>query len=489
MSTPARPAIVRWMPILAAAAGVIALFWLVSQTVVATWLDRDAERRAFLWADQRTPWAWDFSQPGSIVLAGSRGIEVIARDADGLRLRISPPASAVSLALRGERIDPLLVGLIDLTMEAAPPVRVSVLGGRDDGFAAWSSVDVDGAAPPPLEVTDVGTRPFEVLQLHLETPQPAEIRLVSLELLPPRQLEVGVCATQATLDATLAQCAPRLARFTAPGMGTTERLLWWRDALLAQRPGAVVTAATGHWSMAHWLPDEAGFLPYLLLAIASTLFMAALARRRVRHPTRAGAALELAMVLALPVILLACGWPGDDLAPAVALLFVLCLAIALALRDPTPDWQILGDAQARRAAGLFTLAAGGALLALGMWLSTDMDARALQPERLWRYPLWAALQQWLLIRTIAPRTRQLSDSPAVAAVLAGALFGLLHLPNFGLMLATFLGGSVWAWLGFRYRALLPLVLSHALLGLLLVGNLPAWLLRSAEVGGRYLMVP
>jgi membrane protease YdiL (CAAX protease family) len=72
---------------------------------------------------------------------------------------------------------------------------------------------------------------------------------------------------------------------------------------------------------------------------------------------------------------------------------------------------------------------------------------------------------------------------------AGTVFALLHMPNFSLMLATLFAGSVWAWQGYRHRALLPLIATHALLGWLLVLATPAWLLRSAEIGGRFLMPP
>ena len=76
-----------------------------------------------------------------------------------------------------------------------------------------------------------------------------------------------------------------------------------------------------------------------------------------------------------------------------------------------------------------------------------------------------------------------------AALAAGAGFGLLHLPNLSLMRATFVGGTAWAWLGQKHRALLPLAASHVVLGLAWLWLAPTWLLRSAEIGGRFLMPP
>ena len=43
-------------------------------------------------------------------------------------------------------------------------------------------------------------------------------------------------------------------------------------------------------------------------------------------------------------------------------------------------------------------------------------------------------------------------------------YSLVHLPDYGTTAATAVSGVVWSYLYFRYRRLLPLALSHALLG-------------------------
>lgn len=469
----------------------VALFWALSNLVVATWLERDAMQRAELWMHDATPWQWDFTRGNAISLPGSSNIEVLGIGADGTRLRIEPPAAAITLRMRGEGIDPMLPAAVRLDAEAASAVRLSLLAERDAVFTLWTQTDVAAGGTQRLGLVDIGDAPVHGLQLHIESDTATELRLRSLDVLPAQVLAPGVCATSASVVDTLARCDARLARFTAPPSATTDTLLWWRDALLAQRPAAVVTTALGGLSLAAWLPLEPlDWLPWLLVGVAGGVLAVALALRRRRAPmSRARAGVELVLVAILPIALLAAGWPGEDVPLPIGLVFGLALLTALALPDADRDWRLVGDASARRAAGVFTLIAGGLLLALGLWLADGDQSRTLAPERVWRYPLWAALQQWLLIRTIAPRTRRLVASPAIAAMLAGGVFALLHLPNFGLMVATFAGGAVWAWLGYRHRALLPLIASHALLGLLLVGNLPPWLLRSAEVGGRYLMAP
>ena len=471
----------------------VAGFWVLSQTVVSTWLERDALQRASWWRDGRTPWQWDFAQAGTVIVPGSRGVEVLGRDAGGLRLRVSAPAAGIALALRGERVDPALATTAELALQNDRALRVIVTGERDGAYPVWAAVDVPGgnAGPIRMPLGDLGNLPLQGLQLRVETTADTQIRIVSFALLPAQQLSPGECATYPAIDETLRECPVRLARFIAPPVATTDRLLWWRDQLLAQRPGAVVTAALGGMSLATWLPAVSmQALPNVFVALACLVLLVAAGLRGRRDAlTRRRATFELAMVLLVPVALLAAGWPGDDVPMTIAVVFALSLATALMLRDPDADWRWFGDLAAWRASMIFTLVACAVLMALGLWLSQDPDARSLTPDRYWRYPLWATLQQWLLIRTIAPRTRRIAARPAHAALAGGALFALLHLPNFGLMLATFIGGTAWTWLGYRHRALLPLIASHTALGLLLVGHLPPWLLRSAEVGGRYLMAP
>ena len=472
---------------------VVAGFWALSQVVVSTWLERDALQRASWWRDGRTPWQWDFTQAGAVIGPGNRGIDVLARDASGLRLRVSTPAGGIALALRGESIDPTLVVAAELVLRSEVAVRVVLIGERDGTYPVWSVIDLPGGGTEAVRIPlgDVGALPLHGLQLRIETAADTEIHIASLALLPAQHLSPGECSTFPKVDETLRTCPVRLARFIAPSTATTDQLLWWRDRLLAQRPGAVVTAALGSLSLAAWLPAAAmPALPTVFVVLAGLVVLVAIGLRWRRGTlTRGRAGFELALVLFVPVALLAAGWPGDDVPTTIAAVFALSLATALLLHDPDANWHWFGDAAAWRASAAFTLLAGALLVLCGLWLSQDAETHTLTPDRYWRYPLWAALQQWLLIRTIAPRTRRITARPTGAALVAGALFALLHLPNFGLMLATFIGGTTWAWLGYRHRALLPLIASHAILGLLLVGHLPPWLLRSAEVGGRYLMAP
>jgi membrane protease YdiL (CAAX protease family) len=53
------------------------------------------------------------------------------------------------------------------------------------------------------------------------------------------------------------------------------------------------------------------------------------------------------------------------------------------------------------------------------------------------------------------------------------------------MVATFVGGLCWCAIYLRYRALLPLAVSHAASALLLGMLLPVDIVRSAEVSARF----
>jgi membrane protease YdiL (CAAX protease family) len=76
---------------------------------------------------------------------------------------------------------------------------------------------------------------------------------------------------------------------------------------------------------------------------------------------------------------------------------------------------------------------------------------------------WALVQQTLFQFYLLGRLRQLLAVRA-AIVLAGLGYGAVHLPDGELALLTSAAGIVWSWAYERDRVLLPLALSHALLG-------------------------
>ena len=79
---------------------------------------------------------------------------------------------------------------------------------------------------------------------------------------------------------------------------------------------------------------------------------------------------------------------------------------------------------------------------------------------------WALMQQtllqfYLLGRLLALFPRRLLFVPMI---ISGTCFGLVHLPDVWTALVTVASGIIWSVIYYRYRFLLPLAFSHAMLG-------------------------
>lgn len=79
------------------------------------------------------------------------------------------------------------------------------------------------------------------------------------------------------------------------------------------------------------------------------------------------------------------------------------------------------------------------------------------------YLPWALLQQYIFQFYLFPRWLRLVPAPAAVALTAMA-FAAVHFPRWPVMAVTLVAGGVWALIYYRWRRLLPLALSHALLG-------------------------
>jgi hypothetical protein len=476
-----------------AAVAVVLGFWLLSWQRVATWLASDAQLREAAWHAGETPWRWRLDPDRDIVWPGSHGLVGLDRGAEALRGTVPNGTVELSIALRGDRIDASLVDHATLWIEASAPTRIYLIGDSASGTVALA----DARFAPTRGAVRLPLRPdldevLDALRLRVETGADRPLALRDLALAAHRTERVRVCEAGRDVDPMLERCTAPRPRLVAPPSLLPETMLAWRDGVLALRPGAIVHPPA-------WVPripaspgatDPPSIATTILLAALPLLAVALSWRRRPRP--RSAAAIELVLVFLPWCLLLWWGWPGDDDEIAVQVILLASLAGALLVRSLAPQRHWIGSAAAWKSSAAFAgLALASILLVALLGASGDHapNARSLDPGRFWKYPLWALLQQWILIRMIAPHARAVIGSDFGGALAAGALFGLLHLPNFALMLATFVAGSAWAWIGYRHRAVLPLVVAHAALGLALVWLAPAWLLRSAEIGGRYLMAP
>jgi membrane protease YdiL (CAAX protease family) len=112
------------------------------------------------------------------------------------------------------------------------------------------------------------------------------------------------------------------------------------------------------------------------------------------------------------------------------------------------------------------------------------------PDRFWSrlglLPLWALLQQYVMLGFIYRRLRQ-SLGINQTIMITAALFALVHAPNISLMILTFLGGLLWTIVYERAPNLFAPALSHMLLSTTILVTLPEGILPSMTVGYHYLL--
>jgi hypothetical protein len=99
--------------------------------------------------------------------------------------------------------------------------------------------------------------------------------------------------------------------------------------------------------------------------------------------------------------------------------------------------------------------------------------------------VWAVVQQFILQCYINRRVQLVLGRGLRTTIVVAVIFAALHLPNPWLMVATFVGGLIWAAV-FQFEPNLPaLALSHAVMSMLLAMSLPNWVLNNLRIGYRY----
>ena len=186
-------------------------------------------------------------------------------------------------------------------------------------------------------------------------------------------------------------------------------------------------------------------------------------------------------------------WYGSVLLVPVALAFALIIT-SQRLRGETARELGLASTNFARALRLLApLMCGGALLPVAVgWLRFGMRPTwerthggwALVAFALWG-GVWGFVQQYALQAFINRRLQMLWGAGWRTTLVVAALFALLHLPNPALMVATFAGGLIWAWVYQRAPNLWALAISHAVMTWVLIATLPAGVLAGLRVGYRY----
>ena len=102
------------------------------------------------------------------------------------------------------------------------------------------------------------------------------------------------------------------------------------------------------------------------------------------------------------------------------------------------------------------------------------------------YALWASIQQLVLQCFFLSRLMRLIGSGPWAAGAAAILFAIAHLPSPFLMLVTLVCGLAACLFFLRYRSLYPLVIAHAILGIVIAITVPERVDHQMRVGLAYL---
>ena len=98
---------------------------------------------------------------------------------------------------------------------------------------------------------------------------------------------------------------------------------------------------------------------------------------------------------------------------------------------------------------------------------------------------WGFVQQYVLQSFINRRAQMVWQRGLRSVLLTAVVFALLHFPNPWLMLMTFIGGLVWAFVYQRRPNLFALALSHSVMTWVLVSTLPESALNHLRFGFKY----
>jgi membrane protease YdiL (CAAX protease family) len=195
----------------------------------------------------------------------------------------------------------------------------------------------------------------------------------------------------------------------------------------------------------------------------------------VSHASRRSVILELTSLAAVTLLFVATfrvrpPYVDFGLAAAAVALIVASARRSRRLWSSTPAGHSGTARLAWLAIGGFTLAASIVLAGTALLVASH-DGVPWQPRfTSWHmlaaaalYFPWALLQQYIFQFYLLGRLLRVSAVP-VAIIVAACAFAAVHFPRWPVMLVTLLAGAFWSYCYYRWRRLLPLAASHAILG-------------------------
>jgi membrane protease YdiL (CAAX protease family) len=132
------------------------------------------------------------------------------------------------------------------------------------------------------------------------------------------------------------------------------------------------------------------------------------------------------------------------------------------------------------------LVAAGVAAAARLQTLHAPESPALFLSRYWSYTIWAFLQEFLLLNFFLLRLLRLLPNRIGAAMVATALFALVHLPNPVLTPLTLIWGYAACLIFLRYRNLYIPAVVHALFGICIAVTIPGPVDHNMRVGLGYL---
>ena len=198
---------------------------------------------------------------------------------------------------------------------------------------------------------------------------------------------------------------------------------------------------------------------------------------------------EIALILGLIFLII---WvvepldrPGLDLALR-ALAGVLLIGSPWLHHDSLDRLGLRLDNFWKAMAGVLPISLVAASVAIGAgFFLKSIDPPRSVPVALAEYFAWAMAQQFALQSVVLRRLEDMGFRGG-APLAAAALFSLVHLPNPGLLILTFLGGLLWCSAFRRNPNLLAVALSHAILAVVIVSTLPPEATGGYRIGPPYL---
>ena len=173
-------------------------------------------------------------------------------------------------------------------------------------------------------------------------------------------------------------------------------------------------------------------------------------------------------------------WKFQISAPWTWRVMLVWLAVSFLARGDTPKtmgWRADNLWRATKRSAWFFGISSLLICFAGLFLGMlhRLPTHLIEPKRFGSYLAFCLLQQVGLNSFLTNRLLAAFEKPALAAVVAGFLFGALHWPNPVLVPLTFVGGTAMAWLFATERNVLPLALGQAILGALVWWAFPlAW---------------